>query len=501
MENDEYHVEQERLRNRIESGWSGFKLWVKDVDLDGVLGYLSEVMEVNATNAESPPSLSTSLLDTELETDEPNVPDAPIHRSTVASSQSSTLSLLEFLRERKRQPTQQLVIGNEAGDADTIISAISLAYIESMQQGQQKTPIVAIPEADLETQRPEVTLLFELAGILHPTKVLIFVDDPLIEDDSYGAQLTLVDHNMLTESFETKNWTVVEIVDHHEDHGQYLNTCSGNARNIAFADGRALVASACTLVAERLRQHWTPPYPASLGLLLLGVILLDSVNLSERVGKVTQRDIDAVADLLLNTDWDALPAESRTALRLPPSVYASPDLSLLFKTLQDAKYDSHFWSSLSVRDSLRLDYKEYPYNDETMLFGISTVLMPMDDFLTKKQLIPGILRYMEEVGVDFLGIMFAFQNVHGRLYRQLAICGTKNVPLDDIAAFLLRPDHSQGSLDLEEVQETNFHSGDGLRMRFFDQCNVEPSRKQIGPILMDFFESTNQNTDIGDAVG
>lgn len=201
--------------------------------------------------------------------------------SSLEELNPSIPSLSQFLEERKTQPTQHIVIGNEAGDADSIISAITLAYIESEQENMWSTPIVSIPTADLATQRPEVKLLLELAGIDNATSDLFFVDDPLIEDDEYApTRVTLVDHNVLAEKFQGKNWTVVEIVDHHQDEGRYLETCSGAARTIAFADDKALVASACTLVAERLKKVWTPLYPSSLGLLLLGVILLDSVNLS-----------------------------------------------------------------------------------------------------------------------------------------------------------------------------------------------------------------------------
>ena len=485
VENDEYHKEQQRLAKRIESGWSGFKGWVKDVDLAGVLEYLGEVMRVNRT--------------TSVGEKTPEAQSGGRNNNTLATpNEIIRLSLFDYLRARKEQPTRQLVIGNAAGDADTIISAITLAYIESTQEQQPKTPIVSIPEADLATQRPDVSLLLKLAGISDPTQVLIFVDSPLLEDGTVGDQLTLVDHNALEERFEEKNWTVVEIVDHHEDQRQYLNTCSGEARNIAFAKGQALVASACTLVAERLKRDWTPPYPASVGLLLLGVILLDSVNLSSEVGKVTQRDIDAVADLLMQTDWDALPTESREALKMFSSSDVLPDLSSLFNILQDAKYDYHFWNSLTVRDSLRLDYKEYYYHNETKVFGISTVLMPMDNFFSKKHLIRGTFDYMEEVGIDFLSIMFAFEDRRGRLHRQLAICGVSTTPMNDIASFLLRNDHSEGSLDLKEVRKKS-NLSDDLQIRYFKQRNVGPSRKQIGPILLDFFESTNKS--VGDAVG
>jgi len=88
-----------------------------------------------------------------------------------------------------------------------------------------------------------------------------------------------------------------------------VDTCSDpRDRTIAFDDDKqaAAVASSCTLVAERLRKVWRTdvdgdgddgimdmeslPYPASLGTLVLGVILLDSVNLSPEAGKVTSRD-------------------------------------------------------------------------------------------------------------------------------------------------------------------------------------------------------------------
>ena len=63
----------------------------------------------------------------------------------------------------------------------------------------------------------------------------------------------------------------------------------------------------------------------------------------------------------------------------------------------------------------------------------------------------------------------------------------EGVPIDAIAAFLLQPDCI---LDLTEVPESSVTSGNNaLRMRFFNQQNVQPSRKQIGPILEGHFEN------------
>ena len=403
-------------------------------------------------------------------------------------------SLNEFLKGRMLQPTNHIVIGNEAGDADSIVSAITLAYIESTQEAMQSTPIVSIPKADLATQRPEVKLLLELAGISNATNDLHFVDDPLIVEDCLVARVTLVDHNALAEQFQWKNWTVVEIVDHHEDEGLYLDTCSGTARTIAFADDKALVASACTLVAERQSTVWNPPYSSSIGLLLLGVILLDSVNLSPEVGKVTQRDRDAVANLLENTDWGDLPEKTQVALGMGLS--SEPDPEAVFEMLQGAKYDSSFWRSLSVRDALRYDYKEYS-PDGHQTFGVSTVLMPLQDFFHKDDVAMGVLEYMDEIDADFLGIMFAFED-DGRLKRQLALCGRNGFPLKDVDAFLHRSGYYHDLLDLKEIKDISLLEGDpGLSLQFFNQRDVVPSRKQIGPILIEFFESASSTEDQG----
>ena len=435
-------------------GWNNFKVWVKDDNFSGALDYLEMLLSSPVTN-----------------------PFPSLHG---------------YLKECKAHPSNHFVIGNEAGDADSIIAAISLAYIESARQNLDKTPIVSIPKVDLETQRPEVKLLLELAGIDDPAKVLVFVNSPVVTGDFTGsASVTLVDHNVMSQTMSKKRWNVTEIVDHHEDEGQYMDSIYGSDRTIAFADGQALVASTCTLVAERLKQEWVGLYPASVGLLLLGVVLLDSVDLSPQVGKVTQRDRDAVADLLQNTNWDDLPKKSKTLLGMN-STTGTLNSTTVFNLLQDAKYDPAFWESLSVRDALRLDYKEFPF-DATHIFGISSVLIPMNTFAQKPQLISSIFGYMEQVHVSFLGIMFAYEDNEGRLHRQLALCGRESFPLDAVATFLSLPAHSQSSsLDLEEVTGMGImDESNRFKMRFFIQHNVEPSRKQIGPMIQDCFLAGN----------
>ena len=164
-----------------------------------------------------------------------------------------------------------------------------------------KTPIVSIPRVDLATQRPETTLLMELAGISEEVQKLLWFRDDIpsllvngpAEKDA--IDLTLVDHNrwIIDDKDDVCNkypWRVVEIRDHHLDEGYHMDTCS--TRVIAFADSKATVASTGTLVVERLASLNTSSQqkycPADVALLLLGVILLDSVNMSPAAASKTQ---------------------------------------------------------------------------------------------------------------------------------------------------------------------------------------------------------------------
>jgi hypothetical protein len=234
-----------------------------------------------------------------------------------------------------------------------------------------------------------------------------------------------------------------------------------------------------------MKELWKPPpYPASLGVLLLGVILLDSVNLSEETGKVTDRDRDAVQFLLKDTDWQQLTERSRLALNITED---GPDVTVFFDLLQHAKFDPDFWASLSVRKALRLDYKEFSYKKHHT-FGVSTVLLPLTEFLRKSDLTDSILLYMKEVDIEFLAVMSAFED-DGHFRRQLAICcANDNFPLRRMAKFLLES-QSQLDLTLLDDDDPTITQGDTrLSILSFNQGNVKPSRKQIGPLLLEFFE-------------
>jgi exopolyphosphatase len=402
------------------------------------------------------------------------------------TSCSSAQGMVDFLNEQKNRLVQDpnqpfhLIIGNPAGDADSIICALGLAYEESVWNKASILPVVSISKHDLTTQRPETTYLLELAGI--PVDSLVCIDDPNLPTT---ADVTLVDHNHLQVQ---RDWHVVEILDHHLDEGAHEDVL-GDKRAIAFSGTQATVASCTTLIAERYLAHMQASSPSSLiptslATLLLGVILLDSVNMSPEAGKGTNRDAAVIQSLLQETDWSAF-VNNPMLMDVMSQDSTTPDTKKFFEALQYQKFNPKFWDKLSVQDALGLDYKEFTGGADTSKFGVATVLQSMEDFVQKEDLLQSIQEYMKAQDVGLLGIMFAVSNDQDKLSRQLAICGPPEL-CKSMVDFL---QHVDRGLDLSEARNDLFNPTDSvIKVILMDQGNVAASRKQVAPTMMNYWK-------------
>ena len=417
-----------------------------------------------------------------------------------------------------------LIMGNEAGDADSIISALTLSYIQQQQYKREDTeekivvlPIISIPRVDISLRR-DVMLLLDLAGITNLDD-LLYIDDDMVTrhllpptSTTSKATLTLVDHNRIRSSLSHLSSMVTEIVDHHEDEKSHEQVVGAEKRSIAFENGIATVASTCTLVTERLfyNQLNDTTIDASLGLLLLGVILLDSVNMLPAAGKGTQRDEEAIQLLLQHTDWTSYcervktnpPSlvDETTMKRIFPNIEdgnCMPDRTTLFETLSNAKNDPQFWSELSVNDCLRIDYKKFtvPIKSSQSIssIGLSSVLLDMDSLLGKDNFIDDLTSYMPSSRVDLFGIM-ALNFQDGKPNRELLLTGTDPKIVDSFADYLLNhPDAA--FLEISERSECVFDkeaSSEIPHIRVFKQGNGKGSRKQIAPILLGYASAVSK---------
>jgi hypothetical protein len=119
--------------------------------------------------------------------------------------------------------------------------------------------------------------------------------------------------------------------------------------------------------------------------------------------------------------------------------------------------------------------------------------MPGLVFMSKDKFVTSTVQFMEAESISFLAIMFAFYNDSGTtLKRQLALCGDDTIDMNQFVDTLLSSEvYSYVSLDLELVdttivQQTEYKK---FHVQLFDQTNLKPSRKQIGPMLEIVYET------------
>uniref|UniRef100_A0A6I8PEI4 Prune exopolyphosphatase 1 n=1 Tax=Ornithorhynchus anatinus TaxID=9258 RepID=A0A6I8PEI4_ORNAN len=219
-----------------------------------------------------------------------------------------------------------VVLGNEACDLDSMVSALALAFFLSRTSAQPSAvPLLNVARGELPLRGDSVALLRRLHL---PEAALIFRDEVDLHALHRAGRLslTLVDHHVLPSSDAALEEVVTEVLDHRPLEKQWAAPCRVKAEP---------VGSCTTLVAERILQEAPHILDPQLAALLHGTIVLDCVDLSPAAGKVTPRDARCVEEL-----------ESRFPELAPHS--------RIFQVLQEAKFDV---SGLTTEQMLRKDLK------------------------------------------------------------------------------------------------------------------------------------------------
>ncbi|MBN1835831.1 MAG: hypothetical protein JW820_08265, partial [Spirochaetales bacterium] len=257
------------------------------------------------------------------------------------------------------------VCGGPAADPDSVAGSLAYAFLlhqeqEARSQGLKRliAPILPIPRAELRL-RPEVLTLLEAAEV--PPGVLA---DPesldLSTHPSERLALVLVDGDGRELPAKLRQ-RVVEILDHHVPAARLP---AGTRRIVAP------VGSACTLVAEQILERLPGLLEQRLALLLLGPILLDTVNLDPAAGRATERD------------WQA-------AARLREAAGAGS--AGLYALLREAR---NRLEGLSGAELLRRDYKESTAG--AVRIGIASLPLSAQEWWSREQDAEACLRGLAE---------------------------------------------------------------------------------------------------------
>lgn len=282
-----------------------------------------------------------------------------------------------------------VVLGNEACDLDSMVSALVLAfYLAKTTEAEDVfVPVLNIKRSELPLRGDSVFLLQKMHI---PESLLIFRDEIDLHALHQAGQLTLilVDHHVLPRSDAALEEAVVEVLDHRPIEQKRCPPCHVSVE---------LVGSCTTLVTERILQGAPEILDRQTAALLHGTIILDCVNMDLKIGKATLKDKKYVEKL------EAL----------------FPDLPKrndIFDSLRKAKFDV---SGLTTEQMLRKDQKTI--FRQGIKVAISAIYMDLEAFLQRSGLIADLHAFCQAHSYDALVAMIIFFNTHNEPVRQLAI--------------------------------------------------------------------------------
>ncbi|XP_033625283.1 protein prune homolog 2-like isoform X3 [Asterias rubens] len=373
-----------------------------------------------------------------------------------------------FLRETKHllesaqgdsRKNIHVVLGNESCDLDSAVSALVWAYHLSKQEETQHkwdvvVPVLNIPRHDFPL-RTEVT---HFLSTLNHDDSLVFRDDVNINNLHADGRLslTLVDHNTLSRADAHLDAVVKEIIDHHSN-----NRHGDDEEEICVTI--ETVGSCCTLVAEKILAENCDVIDDGIAKLLLGPILVDTVNLSASAGKATAKDITMVEELS----------------KLCPDL----DKDKMYQELQEAKADISGFTSDEI---LRKDFK--CVTGASMNIGMSSIPMNLNDFVEKPSVERDLHDFCSSKNLRLLVLMSLTLNQDDEAHRQISVysSNTSDSMKDELLQTL--DESSSPELILSELET------DSPGVVVFSQGNVKASRKQVLPLVKDFLTSQENSS-------
>uniref|UniRef100_A0A1A7Z4L8 Prune homolog n=1 Tax=Iconisemion striatum TaxID=60296 RepID=A0A1A7Z4L8_9TELE len=372
-------------------------------------------------------------------------------------------TFLQSCRRTAKENTDQggprfhVVLGNEACDLDSMVSALAFAYfLFKTTDGEVILPLLNIRQSELLLRSDNLFLLRETG--LSPD-LLLFRDQLDLQMLHHGGRLrlTLVDHNVLPSSDSDLEGAVVEVIDHHLLERNPSPSCSVTVE---------MVGSCATLVTERIIQKAPQILDQQLAQLLYATVVLDCVNMLPAAGKVTPRDSQYAEAL---------------ELRFP----SLPLRDTLFQALQNAKFDV---SGLNTEQMLLKDMKAV---SRSLNFAVSVLYISLEEFLQRADLEAELSAFCQKFGFDLLLLMTISFTESKEPIRELAVFSFSNTCRNQVRQYL--EEAHNPNLSLEPISSPHLH------ISAYHQGNSLASRKKLLPLIKDFLSQWDRDGFLGDA--
>lgn len=404
----------------------------------------------------------------------------------------SRLSIRAYLAAAKRHLQKTIkekshtsfVIGNESADLDSITCALVYSYIlseklEAKKYGKYIIPVTNIPASEVRL-RPELKALLKHADI-KPDELITLDDlgeEPLPKEKT---DWTLVDHNALQGKLgEIYHSRVIATIDHHVDEGTVpkdaeprvitkAGSCNSLMVNYIRDTWQKISDSAMTVGAAHPQNNetliddfaYTSTWDAQAAKLSLASILIDTSNLKAE-WKVTEHDKKAVRFLEAKINISKLGKDY--------------DRERFFNEINEAKQDLE---DLTLQEILRKDYKQWTEGDLTL--GISSSVKAVD-YLSKKEkdFEHALKEYAKSRNLQLFAIGPSYKDDEG--YKRELLLMAFNEKAKEAAQKFVKL--GKDELQLVDAKDSPLKDDKNVTFQhFWDQKNVNASRKQIAPLL------------------
>ncbi|XP_062585819.1 uncharacterized protein LOC134247479 [Saccostrea cucullata] len=353
-------------------------------------------------------------------------------------------------KETYKDSKIHVVIGNESCDLDSAVSALTYSYFLHKTSSSSQLPCLPV----LNTQRSKFHLKTDTKFLLNHTGInpdhLTFRDDLDLHNLHQQGRLTLtlVDHNVLVGRDSSLEDSVVMVIDHRP---LERKPCD---RVKIIQD---LVGSCSSLVAGILLDNPEFTICPQVATLLLGTILVDTVNTSPEAGKTTPYD--------------------QEVLRRLTQIVPDLDKDKLYSDIQDTKNDI---SALSTKEVLEKDLKCVTHGNHTVV--MSSIPVSLEAFLQRSD----VSESMNSLMLDRKGQNVVVMTMHvdtGAPCREILIFSNSAEETTKLTEFLKTNEEIQ--LDLQPF------TCDLRNCLAYYQGNVKASRKKVLPLVKSFLQTTN----------
>ena len=363
----------------------------------------------------------------------------------------------------RRSFASHAVIGNEAADLDSIVSAVVAAFALTTIHGVLYLPVVHMDRMDFLPMRREFSALLRWVAGSHCDRVvslmtgcIVFLSDEKELNQLLPGNFLLVDHNVPTGIFAKVR--VTGVIDHHELQGGSIPAVEpfilervGSCGSLVFREYRKLLGSFAIK-------------------LLLGVAALDTYRNSK----------EREADL-------ALFSCAHENLEI-----SSSDIDAIGGHLKAVRDDQDFWLSLNVTQRLKMDFKSFDGGE----LGGSTVRISMvqllgmrsqEDDSSESNELPNSLESIVRFGSSY---RLFFVLADGKHHRQVLFYSREPGLLDALEGLLLADTELQAKPKKGMASKLNASSSPGSDFRVFTILNKQKaSRKVVAPMLSGFLKS------------